>query len=266
MKIRGERECTDCGARWSYYETGEIACPDCGSLRSVGVDDDRQRHTDATATLELDRFREAVAPAEPDHLESVRIEGFDGIADDLESTLREYLRRRGFIRGGELLPLDDTFLAARELLEAVDLYARATDPGEVESLYVLGLLRGADGGDRPDTGDVPRSMREARGMAAALAVQAYREEVATYLSDLSRKAGENTGGGEGRSTSASSPDVTAVLGRVRDREKRIQALQGDVHPAEADALVSAARDLGTYLREDDLAALARAHDRLDTLE
>jgi DNA-directed RNA polymerase subunit RPC12/RpoP len=31
MKIRGERECTDCGTRWSYYDTASVECPQCGS-------------------------------------------------------------------------------------------------------------------------------------------------------------------------------------------------------------------------------------------
>lgn len=258
MKVRGERECTDCGARWSYYETGEISCPECESLRSVGVDEERKRHTDAPTTLDLAPFREAVAMSEPwgtGDASDVRLDGLEAVADDLASTLREYLRRRGFISGGELLPLDDTYLAARELLEAIDVYGRLRDPGEEETLYVLELLRGADAGNRPDPGTVPTPMREARGMAAALSVEAYREEVATHLADRDDE------------TDGQPPvEVTTVLGRLRDREKRLAALQGDVEPGEADALVSAARDLGAYLRNEDLDALVRAHDRLTSVD
>ena len=56
MRIRGERECKDCGTRWSYYETGTPSCPDCGSLRSVGVGE-RTQHTAGTAALDLSPAR-----------------------------------------------------------------------------------------------------------------------------------------------------------------------------------------------------------------
>lgn len=260
MKVRGERECTDCGTRWSYYETGEVGCPDCGSLCSVGIDAERKRHTDASAELDLSPYREAIADADAvagsdSDTDPVRIEGLDDVDEDLRSTLRSYLRKRGFIAGGELRPLDDTYLGARELLEAVDCYLRLREPTEEATLYVLSLL-GVDTGRRPDPDDVPSSMREARGMAVARSVKAYREELGTYLDDR---------GGESLPTDELSVDVTTVLGRLRDRQKRIAALQGDVEPANAEVLVAAARDIGEYIREDDLDALTRAHDRLQSV-
>ncbi|MDR5672525.1 hypothetical protein RH858_05090 [Halalkaliarchaeum sp. AArc-GB] len=257
MKVRGDRECTDCGTRWSYYDTGEIACPGCGSLRSVGVETERKRHTDAPATLDLTRFREAVADAEPRRGADTELEGVDEIADELGSTLREYLRKRGFIRGGELLPLDDTYLAARELLEVVHAYRRLQDPDEAASLYVLKLLEGTDEGARPEPEAVPTALAPARGLAIATVVEAYRDELVTYLSDLD-EATETEEDAVGTDTT----DVTTVLGRLRDRTKRVRALEGEVDPAEAETLVVAAREIGAYLRDDDLDALARGHDRL----
>ncbi|AUX10376.1 hypothetical protein AArcSl_2761 [Halalkaliarchaeum desulfuricum] len=266
MKVRGERECTDCGTRWSYYDTGEVACPDCGSLRSVGVERERRRHTDAPATLDLTRFREAVADAEPTRGTDADLEGIDEIAADLGSTLREYLRKRGFIRGGELLELDDTYLAARELLEVVDAYRRLREPDEAASLYVLELLEGADDGERPGTDAVPAQLAPARGLAVATVVEAYRDELVTYLGDLEEGAafgGDTSAEEVADATDATDDtDVTTVLGKLRDRTKRVRALEGDVDPAEAETLVDAAREIGAYLREDDLDALARAHDRL----
>ena len=111
MKIRGERECQSCGTRWSYYETGSVACPNCGDLRSVGVDA-RTAHTDAPVSLDLSAHRERFG----DSPETLPRSG----TDELQSDLREYCRKRGFIDGGRLAPLDGTYLAARELLEAVD--------------------------------------------------------------------------------------------------------------------------------------------------
>ncbi|EMA63820.1 DUF7117 family protein [Halorubrum kocurii] len=290
MKVRGERECRACGARWSYYETGSVECPDCGSLRSVGVDD-RTAHTDAQTTLDLSAHRARFGDASgtlPD----------EGV-DDLKSDLRAYARKRGFIRGGELLPLDDTYLAARELLEAVDLYDRLRDPTDRDREYLLALLAGADAGDRPATDAVPDALREARGMAAVRAVDEYRTDLLAFLDELdaldeldkferAEEAEETEGDegteeaagadteGEGADTDASAPAVSvsgadplsrtdptrALLERLRDRAKRVEALTGDVPPGDADALVDAADALGEYVRTGDETALDRARDRL----
>jgi len=59
MEIRGERECTDCGERWSYYETGDVACPACGSMQSVGVDEERALHTTTAGEFDLTEARRA---------------------------------------------------------------------------------------------------------------------------------------------------------------------------------------------------------------
>lgn len=261
MKVRGERQCRECGVRWSYYKTGSVECPDCGSLRSVGVDD-RTAHTDAPATLDLSAHRARFGDARgtlPD-------EGVDDLKDDL----REYARKRGFIRGGELLPLDDTYLAARELLEAVDLYDRLRDPTDRDREYLLALLAGADDGDRPATKAVPDSLREARGMAAVRAVDEYRTDLLAFLDEL---AGVDTveavGESETASVSVTGDDLLAridparaLLERLRDRTKRVEALTGDVPPHDADALVDAANSLGEYVRTGDKTALNRARDRL----
>lgn len=257
MKVRGDRECTNCGARWSYYETGEIACPECGSLQSVGTDTERKRHTDAPATLDLTEFRGGIADQPATESVGDTLPGLEGVATELNSTLREYLRKRGFVRADELLPLDETYLAARELLEAIDIYRRIRNPDAETSLYVLELLQGADVGDRPDPDDVPASMVEARGMAAATAVDTYRKEMTVVLEDQKRNATET-----GTSSGTATVDVKTVLSRLRDHCKRIEALQGDVPPTESADLVTAAREVGTYIREDDLDSLARAHDRV----
>lgn len=245
MKVRGERECQACGTRWSYYETGEVTCPDCGSLRSVAVDDDRRRHTDAPADLELSRYRSAVADDEP-------VESF---ATDLEQDCRAYLRRRGFIHAGELRPLDDTYLAVRELLAAVTHYQydrrvgsdyRAGDEAAFDR-YLVSLLAGVENGERPAPAEVPAPLTTARGLAYASALDDYREEVATYLDDDPDPAGRR------------------VLGRVRDHVKRIEALDGDVPPEEVETLVRAALDLHAYLTGDE-SSLATAQQRLDDLD
>jgi len=239
MRIRGARECKDCGTRWAYYETGSVACPECGSLRSVGVDD-RKRHTDAPATLDLTAERARFGEARG----ALPEEG----VDELKTTLRGYLRKRGFIKGGELEPLDETALAAHELLQAVDVYDRLAEPTAPDREYLVALLAGAAEGDRPAAAAVPANMRAARGLGSANAVDAYRDDVLLYLDDH--------------------PDTDArgVLGSVRERVKRAESLQGDVDPSAADDLVAAANEVGRYLREDDAAALTSARGRLDLLE
>lgn len=274
MKVRGERECQECGARWSYYETGSVECPDCGSLRSVGVDD-RTAHTDAPASLDLSPHRTRFGDASG----TLPAEG----VDDLKSDLREYVRKRGFVRGGELLPLDTTYLAARELLEAVDCYDRLRDPTDADREYLLDLLAGADAGDRPETERVPERLREARGMAAARAVDEYRSDLLAFLDELDTETDDELDS-ETETDSEAEPDpetdaptvrvaggdpqsriapARELLERLRDRAKRVEALNGDVPAADADALVDAADALGEYVRTGDDTPIERARSRLD---
>ena len=205
----------------------------------MGVEE-RRLHTDTPAELDFSSHRRAA--------EEGRV---TDTADDLKSDLREYVHKRGFVSGGDLRPLDETYLAARELLHAVDVYARLRDPVDDEQMYVLSLLRDADAeeGRRPAAAEVPDSMVEARGLAVAESVDDFRSDVGSWLDD--------------RATD--DPDARDVLESLRAQVKRIEALQGDVPVRESDALVAAARDLGAYLAHDDLNALATAQDRLDRL-
>lgn len=235
MKIRGNRRCRDCGHEWSYYETGSVSCPACDSLRSVGVDE-RKRHTDSPVQLDLSEARQAVDEG------SLRDRS---LVNDLKSTLRAYRRGRGFVSGGELADLDDTFLAAGELLHAVDVYARDRTPTDDERIYVLELLRGADRGKRPDPDAVPPSMAAARGLAYAETLSAYRRDLGTWLDDNPH------------------PEARSVTESLGARVKRVEALQGDVPVRESESLVRAARDIASYLRDGDETALATARDRIE---
>jgi uncharacterized Zn finger protein (UPF0148 family) len=232
MRVRGRRECRDCGTQWSYYETGSVACPACESLQSVGVDD-RTLHTDGPATLDLSRYRSAAAD---DDLSSV--------VDACKRDLREFVRRRGFVDGGSLQRLDDTVVAASELLSVVDAFDRARSPSDAEHAYLLALLRGADGGRRPPPSAVPEGLAAARGLGDANAVDAYRRDLLRWLDEHPDEAARQT------------------LGTIHEHCKRVTALQGDVPPTEAESLVGAARDVGTSLIDGDEAALSRARDRL----
>lgn len=235
MRVRGERECTDCGTQWSYYETGAVTCPNCGSLRSVGVSE-RERHTAGPVPFDLTEARELADAG--NRAEAAR---------SAASACAEYVRRRGFVRGGELLELDDTYLAANELRHVADVWKRALRVSDEAEIYVLSLLGGADRGERPEPETVPEPMRAARGLAYADAVRTYRREVGAYLGD------------------DPNPEAAAVSGTLAEHVKRVQALDGDVDPRSAETLVRVARDVGRAIREDNDGALVVARDRLDRL-
>lgn len=241
MEIRGERKCKDCGRRWSYYDTGAVACPDCGGLRSVGVDQDRALHTTTAAEFDLTEARTAWDDGPEDEA-----------VDAVKAACREFVRGNGFVRGGELVAFDGRRLAARELANAVDVVGRTRSFENQEDVgfYVLALLRGADAGDRPDAADVPEVMREARGLAVADLVERYRRDVREYLETTGRDL---------------VPAANDVLTGLESHQKRFQALQGDVDPRDADALYEAARGLNAYLRDGDEDAVVEATERLRRL-
>jgi len=263
MEIRGQRLCQACHTEWSYYETGSVACPHCGSLRSVGRDAERRLHTDTPAALPLATFRGRIAE-----------ESVAAYADDLKSVLREYTRKRGFINGGELKPLDDRYLTARTLLHTVDILARRQTQTADAELYLVSLYEtladdaAVDTNNTSDTtvddtdtnmtdtdGDglalaaaqVPSDLRAAWGVAVADAVAAYCSDLRTWLDATPDEAAATT------------------LSQLRDHVNRLNALHGDVEPAVAADLVVSTRAVGRYLRTGDDASLTAARDRLTRL-
>jgi len=236
MKVRGERECTQCGTRWSYYESGSVVCPSCESLRSVGVGE-REEHTAAPVSFDLSEVRRLVDE-----------EPLETVADEAEAACAEYVRASGFVRGGDLLPLEDTYLAAAELRHVAADISRAMRVDDDEEYYFLTLLRGADRGERPEFDEVPASLRGARGLAYAQAVDAYRAGVRRSLD------------------SDPNDTVRKLLGTLGEHQKRVEALTGDVAPRSVEQLVRVARDIGRALVEDDETALAEAQGRLAGLD
>ncbi|WP_293031728.1 TFIIB-type zinc ribbon-containing protein [Natronococcus sp.] len=236
MKIRGERKCTECGTQWSYYETGSVGCPACGSLRSVGLDD-RTEHTDLSVEFDLTSVRNDIDDVSTDNL-----------ARRARDHAKEYTRRRGFINAGDLRELDDRYLAAIELRHVADVVGRERRLEDREELYFLSLLRGADAGERPPVAEVPPTLRGARGLAYANAVREYRRDVRSWTEDRELTDAER-----------------GALETLGDHVKRIRMLDGDVDPETAERLLEATRDLANGLRGDEL-AFTQAQDRLEELE
>lgn len=237
MKVRGTRECKNCGTQWSYYETGSVACPTCESLQSVGIDEHRLQQTDSPATLELAEVRDALdrEPARE-------------VATSAADAARQYVRKRGFISGGDLLPLDDTYLAAGELYHAGELFGRTMRMTDEEEIYFYTLLRGADEGERPAARDLPESIYEIRGLADAEALREYHREMGEWVR-------EHEAARDGRNT----------LETLGEHVRRAQALEGGVDIDTAEALISASRDLARYFTDDDLDALASSRATLSRL-
>lgn len=242
MKIRGKRECRSCGETWSYYETGSVECPACGSLKSVGRDNDRALHTDTPATLDVTPIVAQIAD------DNVRIED---CRDELADRLRAYTRKRGFIRGGELRDLDDQYVGARELLHTVDILARRRDPSDLERLYGIELLRSVADGDRLTETEPPGALAAARGSGVADAVEAYRRDLRSWFDEHP------------------DPPAEQLLSALRDQIKRAEALDGNISSEEAAALLAVARSLGTAAREGQAGSdepIQAARDRLDAID
>lgn len=233
MKLRGRRECVDCGERWSYFENESINCPSCGSVRSTAVNEAGTLHTAGGEALDLADARGAIED-----------EPFRTVARLAADATRAFLADRGFIDRGELQPLDAATVAAAELREVADRLRRSMTPVEEAEWYFLALLRGAEDGERPE--EVPEGFEAARGLGIAAAVERYRSDLVRYLD------------------TNPDPDARRVLGTVRDHVRRVEALDGDVPVQHAERLLAAARELGAYLQGEE-GALARAEDRLSRL-
>jgi uncharacterized Zn finger protein (UPF0148 family) len=231
MRIRGRRRCADCGEEWQYYDTGDVTCPVCGSIHSVGVGDERRLHTDAPVDLELADVRAGV-DTRP----------LREVADGAEEAALAYVSARGFVHAGELQPLDETIVAANELRHvAAHLRRSIRDPDDAAKAYFLELLSDAPDGERPEA--VPGSLQGPHGLALADVVDRYRGEMVEWLVESDR----------------SPPAVLETLG---DHVTRVEALDGEVPPGDADTLLKAVREMGSYVREDDETALVRAEERL----
>jgi len=235
MKLRGRRECQDCGERWSYFETGEITCPTCGSVRSKSVAGPTE-HTAGTVTLDLTPVR-ALVDTKP----------IREVADKAANHTRAYLREVGFIEQGELQELDETVLAASELRRVGRTLGRVLQPTDAEKQYFLTLLRDTDSGERPAPETVPESLYPERGLAITASVDIYRSELRTVIDNPE-------------------PTLDRALSQLDTHLKRVNALDGAVNPKQSERLVTSIRDISEYVRTDDETALTRAVDRLDSLE
>lgn len=191
MEIRGERECLDCGETWSYFETREPACPECGSLRSRAVEDAEEDSSGAVETGDiLTRFGT----------------DFHEALSEAEDRCREYTSRKGFVEAGELLPPEPAYVMACEVKHVAAEFTGARQPEDGEREYVVSLVEGVEKEDPPAPEDRPESLDAAHNRAVAETVEEYSKEVSRYLDGLD--------------------DADSRVEEARDLAKRTQATDG----------------------------------------
>jgi hypothetical protein len=196
MEIRGERECLDCGETWSYFETREPACPECGSLRSRALED---AETDTAGAVETGDL-------------VTRFGGeFEEALEEAEDRCREYTARTGFVRGGELLPPEPAYVMACEVKHVAGEFVGAREPTDEERSYVVELVEGVETGEPPSPEARPKSLDSAHNRAVAETVEEYAKELSRYL--------ESLGSADSR------------VEEARDLAKRTQATDGDADDA-----------------------------------
>lgn len=238
MRIRGERECVDCGTRWSYYETGSITCPDCSSLQSVACDDPTQ-HTTTEAELDLTDVRADIETA-----------SLADLAAETADRCRAHVRQLGFIHGGEpRAPTNREFVAA-ELAQVARQIKLGTGDGPAVESHFLELLRGVEAGTRPDPGAVPKACWAPRAAGYATVLRSFRRELASWSRD------HETGSTARR-----------ALERFDTHVTRLDQLAGPVPPGSVEPLVAASRSLATGLagEEGDLERTLELLGELDQL-
>jgi len=196
MEIRGERECLDCGETWSYFETREPACPDCGSLRSRAVEDGDEDTAAAVETGDLlTRFGS----------------DFGAALEEAEDRCREYTSRAGFVEGGELLPPSPVYVMACEVKHVASEFVGEREPTDKEREYVVSLVEGVEDEEPPSPGERPETLDAAHNRAVAETVEAYAKELSRYLRNLD--------------------EADARVEEARDLAKRTQATDGDADDA-----------------------------------
>jgi hypothetical protein len=196
MEIRGERECLDCGETWSYFETREPECPECGSLRSRAVEDAEEDTAAAVETGDL----------------LTQFGGeFESALSEAEDRCRDYTSRTGFVEGGELLPPSPLYVMACEVKHIAAEFVGDREPTDAEREYVVALVEGVETGEPPSPDGRPSSLDAAHRRAVAETVEEYAVELSRYL----RSIGETDGRVE----------------EARDLAKRTQATDGDADDA-----------------------------------
>ncbi len=193
MDLEGERECLECGERWSYWETRTVECPECDSPRSRGVGDGARP--------------EEEFPAE-DLVASTLMETLE----NADEAARSYTTKKNFVVAGELQPPDPVYVMAAEVKHLyAELTARSREATDREREYAGALVTGLEDGEPPHPGERPETLDAVHERAVADVVEDYSSEMVKWARDRDL-------------------DDTEVMRDVEDarqRAKQVQATEGE---------------------------------------
>ncbi len=165
MDVQGERECLDCGERWSYWDTRTVECPECGSPRSRGVGDGARPEEEFTAE-DLDDTDLAAT------------------LENAEEAARSYTTKKRFVVAGDLRPPDPVYVMATEVKHLAAEHA-VRDEGftDDEREYAVALVTGLEEGEPPHPDERPESLDAVHERAVADVVEDYGGEVVKWARD-----------------------------------------------------------------------------------
>ncbi len=216
MEISGERECLDCGEQWSYFETRQIECPECGSIKSMSISES-ELDTASSRKNELD-MSDLYTEFQTDFMNALTQAG---------DRSREYIASTGFIEGGELRPPMLRYVMAREIMEIADYIDLSldTDISASEERYIIDLVKGVKSGDPPDKR--PNSMNNHHYMAVAKTAEEYATELFKYFEQNSEDIPEGLEKARSlakktKATNGESADAKKSLRILRDLQRSLE--------------------------------------------
>ncbi|MFB6186034.1 MAG: hypothetical protein ABEI86_04100 [Halobacteriaceae archaeon] len=237
MEIKGYRECRECGHQWSYYETGNIQCPECGSIKSTGIDE-RRLHTNTPVEIDITSIQSLVSNDE-----------FRQAGQLAAEEARNYTIRRGFIQEGELIQCDDRIFSCHELRNLGNYINRTTSITDETEYYFIETIQAVKNKGRPDQQAIPMKLRSIRGLAYARTAKDYLNAVMTWVEYTDQQ-----------------PPSRGVFERTKENIKRVEALDGDISVRDSERIYEIVTNLYSYCTTGEVSTYEQIEEYLSNLE
>ncbi|MFB6253304.1 MAG: hypothetical protein ABEI06_01680 [Halobacteriaceae archaeon] len=237
MEIKGYRECRECGHQWSYYETGNVQCPECGSIKSTGLDE-RTLHTNNPVEIDITSIQSLVSNDE-----------FRQAGQRAAKEARNYTIKRGFIHKGDLIRCDERIFSCHELRNLGNYINRTASITEETEYYFIETIQAVKNSGRPDQQAIPKNLRSIRGLAYARAAKDYLNDVTTWIEYADH---ELPSGG--------------VLERTKENIKRVEALDGDISIGDSERIYEIVANLYSYCTTGEISTYEQIEEYLSNLE